>query len=650
MPFSPMSIHMLRISIDRAISRFPVVALLVLAATCGSSASRADDFGIDLPAVKRIEILGNRSFDDGTLKKRMRTNEMRFYHILRKPRYRRDFLRRDIEAICSFYHRNGFFDAKVTVGAVERDDKSNTVRIRIMVNEGPRTSIRSVTFTGQSLLEEKELRKKLKLLERKPYNPNLLEVDRYTLFSKYFEDGYLGCRIAYEVKVDSIEVDITWSVDPGKPVSVRNVKLEGNRKVKKHLITREIGFGTGEYFNLKQVLESKQNLYDTGYFTSVEMEPVGLDMESREVDLLLQVRERKMGYIEAGFGVGNIHGNRIFTEWGQRNLLGRGYALNLESAYAFRLFPDNEYSLSRMDFRSKYVRHEGQLLFPHVFSTWNNFSLGAFYERDATVEPVIVKALNFSATVSRRFSRKTSVLVSYSLERIKRFGVVDERDESRKRSIDLTLTRDTRDFYFNPMRGRYVTAEFRYSGDFLGGEDHFYSLVASFQSYRKMPANIVFAYRVRTGYAEAFGDSRETGLPIESRFFTGGSNSVRGYRENSLGPRRDNGEAMGGRVLILTNLELRFPVPHFSRYNFGGSVFLDGGNVWRSVEEIKGSHFVPFSGRDETTVKDYHYGAGFGLRYYTPVGPIRIDIGFPLKKTVDIDYGSWIHISLGQVF
>jgi len=624
--------------------------LISLAVVSCSSASHASDFGVELPTVKKIEILGNRSFDDGTLKKRMSTKETRFYHILRKPKYRRDFLRRDVETIRSFYHRNGFFGARINIEFVEKDEKSNSVRIRLMVVEGPQTVVKNLTFSGQNLIPERDLRKELKLIEGSPYNPNLLETDRYTLFSKFFERGFLGASIVYDVRIDSTDVDLSWQMTTGKAVRIDEVKIAGSRTVDERLIRRELTFKRGEFFNLKKVRESKQNLYDTGYFTSVEIEPQDLDVQRSVVNLLIQMRERKMGYMEVGMGSGNVHGNRVFAEYGKRNVLRRGYALNLKTAHAFSLFPENEYSLSMMDFRSKFLRHEGEFRFPHIFSTWNTFALGAFYERDATIEPAIVKALSFTATVSRRFTRQTSLLMGYAFERVRREGVVEEKEESRRRSLNFTYTRDKRDFYFNPQRGFYVNAEGRYSGGLLGGEDHFYTVVTSVQRYSKISKNTVLAYRVRAGYGNAFGDSKDTGLPIESRFFAGGGNSVRGYRENSLGPQREGAEAIGGRVLLLTNVELRFPFPYLSKYNFGGAVFLDGGNVWRSVQEIKMSYFKLASGVDDTSLLDYRYGTGFGLRYYTPLGPIRLDIGFPLKKTRDVDHDYWIHISLGQIF
>ena len=647
MPAGGMSIAMH----EKLLRRFVCLILFVSSAAIMLPGSGgAEDIEAQLPTVKKIEILGNRSFDDGMLKKRMRTKAPRFYHIIKKPKFRNDFLRRDIEAIKSFYRVNGFFEAEAWVEFVERDDDNNSVQIRIMVNEGPQTVIGSLGFSGQELVSVRTLMKGLKLSEGAPYNPNLLDVDKYTLFNKFFERGYLGTKITYDVKVDSTLADISWEISPGEPYRIDGIGLSGNRTVADGLIRRELTIENGEYFKLKDVLESKQNLYDTGYFNSVEIEPVELDIAKNDVDLSIQVRERKMGYIETGLGVGNVHGNRLFLEWGKRNLIGRGYALNLKTEYAFSLFPENDYDLSEMEFNERFIRHEGELRVPHILSTWNTFAIGAFYERDATVQPLVVRTTSAIASLSRRITRQTSILFSYAFEQIRREEVEDERERSRRRSLDLAYTRDTRDFYFNPRRGRYINAKAGFSGGFLGGEDHFYSFVASYQSYRRLGGGTVFAYRVRGGYAETFGDSEGRGVPFESRFFSGGGNSVRGYRENSLGPQDDEGNPLGGRVLLLTNVELRFSLPYLARYNFGGALFVDGGNVWSSFEEIEPGQFGLYSERGDTTFRDYRYSAGFGIRYNTPIGPIRLDMGFPLKKTEDIDRDYLLHISLGQIF
>jgi outer membrane protein assembly factor BamA len=338
------------------------------------------------------------------------------------------------------------------------------------------------------------------------------------------------------------------------------------------------------------------------------------------------------------------------VEWGQRNVFGTGYVLSFKSSYAFQLFPNNEYSLDNIDYRSKYLRNEGQLTIPHVRGTWNTLAFSAFYERDATVEPIIVQDVGLSARIAHRFSRQTSLLFGYSIERVKRFEVEEEKASSRKRAIFGTFSRDSRDFYFNPQRGMYISGEGRFTGGFLGGDDNYYSLIGTAQRYTRIARGSVFAYRVRAGYVEAFGASNETGLPVESRFFAGGSNSVRGFEENSLGPLTSSGEPAGGRISLLTNVELRFPLPIIGKYNFGSAVFLDGGTVWNSIDAIEPSDFRITADPAVVTRDEYMYGAGFGFRYYTPVGPLRLDIGFPLKKTADMDFDYRIHISLGQIF
>ncbi len=626
------------------------IAVCVVRVPFGGSGAAAADFGVKLPMVKRIEILGNMSFEDAVLLKRMRTKEARFYRVFRQPKYRRDFLRRDVAGLESFYRMNGFHEAKVAIESVVPDEKSRSVKIRSLVSEGPRSIVRALRFAGQDIVSEADLGKSLKLVPGASYNQSLLETDRYMLLSKFFENGYLAAKVTREVRVDSTDIDIDWTIAPGEPVRIRDTRVSGTLAVREKLVRRELILERGDLFREKNVVESTQNLYDTGYFSSVEIEPDSIDVARREVDLLVKVRERKMGYIETGVGVGNVYGNRLFGEWGQRNVFGTGNVFSYKSSYAFQLFPSNEFSLKKIDFRSRYVRHEGELRFPHVLGTWNTFSLGAFYERDASVEPIIIKDIGFTARTARRFSRQTSLLLGYSIGRIQRLEVEEEKSHSRRRAFDATFVRDTRDFYFNPQQGTYITGEGRFTGGFLGGEDNYYSLVGSVRRYVRLGKGSVFAYRLRAGYADAFGASNETGLPIESRFFAGGGNSVRGYRENSLGPLGSNEEPRGGRVTLLTNAELRFPVPYLARYNFGAALFLDGGGAWNGVDDIRLSGFRFTADRADVTREDYMYGAGVGFRYYTPVGPLRLDIGFPLKKTEDIDFDYRIHISLGQIF
>ncbi|MDZ7860132.1 MAG: outer membrane protein assembly factor BamA [Candidatus Krumholzibacteriota bacterium] len=643
-----MSISMLY-KIRKALSTAILSFIIFSGEVCFFSNVLAEGFDDELPVVDRIIILGNRTFDDKTLKSKMQTKEKGFISFFNKPRYRKDFLIRDLERIKSFYKKKGFFKTEVNLSSLVRDEKSNSVIIKIIIDEGERTRIRSLEIEDPKVISESLIRDVLELTVGHPYNPNLVKTDQYAIFNLFVQKGYLGTGVSYDVNIDSTEVDLIWKIKTGEKAKIDSISITGNSKVDTEIVSRELTIHPGDYFDLKKIQQSKQNLYNTGCFSSVDIQPEDLNLEEGIVDLHLAVREREMGYIEAGIGVGNVHASHMFLEWGQRNLLNRGYGLRLTSSYSFSLFQENEINFSDMVFDRKYVRYEGELRFPHILSTWNTFSLGAYYEDDATILPAVFSSMSYTAAISRNVSRQTLILLSYAFEHIKRNPVTGQASESGRRSLKLKYRRDTRKYYFNPKKGNYFNMELRYSGGLLGGDDNYYSAISSYRNYNIIFDETVLAYRIRAGYVEPFSSTGSSGLPIESRFFIGGGNSVRGYEENSLGPEA-GGEPVGGQVLLLTNVELRFYIPGLSDLNIGGVVFLDGGNVWDSITDLSLNKFNIFKDSHEITLSDYKYSCGFGLRYYTPIGPIRVDAGFPVNKAAYINPDYWIHISLGHLF
>ena len=608
------------------------------------------------PFVNKIIISGNQFFSDKDLKKHMTTKESSFFNVFWKPRLRMDFLRRDIAALEAFYHANGFLEAKVQLAEVRTLEDEAFVDIHVSILENEATRVEQVSFDKRNIVKEKDLRKDLLLKPGVPYNPSIVSTDIYTIKRSYFEEGYLGVDVTDSVSVEGLKVRIHYRISPGPTINIRNIRFQGNKLTKDSIVEKELAIKRGETFRLNKVIETQRNLFDTGLFTDADLEPENLDTANRTVDILVRLRERKSAYVEVGFGVGNILGSRVFGEWGDRNLLGTGRRVRLKTEYSFSVFRVEQDEFGSVDLRVKYYRYDGEFNQRHLFGTKVLLGLNAFVERDASVEPFVIRTTGISLGGRRHLGRNTDVLMGISHERIRRNTGREKKSTSR--IVSTSIAHDTRDFILDPGTGGYRDLRTEVAGGVLGGDNDFYTITTSNQRYFRIKGGVILALRGRVGFADAYGASSEFGVPFENRYFSGGGNSVRGFEENDLGPTTldtlSTGvvveEVTGGRALLLTNIELRYPLPLLSRYRFSGAFFLDGGNVWASLRSIDLANFRPFADRSEITPEDYRYSVGFGIRYNTPVGPIRLDYGIPIKKEEGVDSSGRFHISLGQIF
>ncbi len=609
------------------------------------------------PFVNRIIIEGNESFSDKDLKRRMFNHEAPFFAIFTKPRLDRDALRRDVGSLQAFYRTSGFLEATVRVDRLSLLENGTFVDIVIQIDEGVPTRVKFVSFQGYEPIAEDKLIRGLRLKPGVPFNPSLVNGDIYSIKRKYFDKGYVAVEVVDSVAVNGKEVNLRYRISPGPVITVRRISITGNRLTKTHIVEREIVIKEGETFRLSKAIETQRNLFETGLFTEAEIIPENLDVESRTVDVLVRVREKKSAYFEIGFGVGNILGSRISGEWGDRNVFGRGRGVRLRSEYSFGLFEEGELDFDHLNPWVKFYRYELEFSQRHVFGTKVLLGVDAYIEKDGTVEPLIIRTRGGGVTAGRHLSPRTDVAGRFSDRRIKREVPDLGTEKSHTRLIGSMISHDTRDFILDPHRGGYRDFRVELAGGIFGADNDFYTLNTALQKYWPKGRSTVYAVRARIGFADAYGASKNEGVPVENRYFSGGGNSVRGFRENSLGPRElietSSGvieeAVVGGRLLIVTNAEVRFAFPYLSKFNFSGAAFVDAGNVWRSLGSVSPSNFRVFVGKDEVTDEDFRYSVGMGIRYNTPVGPIRLDYGIPIKRTEEESFGRF-HISLGQIF
>jgi outer membrane protein insertion porin family len=635
-----------------------VFASLALARIAAAQSSSQDTSRIDEKPravfINRIVFSGNAGVKDEELRARMKTREPSFFSVFKKPTLDERQLNRDIMSLEAYYHSIGYPEAKVKLGDIQLLENRRFADIHIDVIEGEPNRVRALVFQGDLILEEKELREDLLLQPGAPFNEALLETDVYMIRGKYYNEGYLAVTIADSVRIQNHRVDIRFYIVPRQQLQVGQISIEGNDEVRTGVIQGEITVKTGEVCRYNKVLETERNLFETGLFSVVDVVPERVDTMTNVVDIGIRVRERKESWIEAGFGVGNVLGSRVFAEWGTRNIFGTGRTVRLKAEYAFDLFREDDIDLDEIEITNTYYRYDAIYQQRRIFGLKLPTSLNGYAEWDNTVENLEVSTLGAAIGVShefgriRDFGRESLAVGTFSVEDIKRDEADSPEVRSRSNILGSSVSRDTRDFILNPSVGSYRVLSAQVAGGVLGGDNDFYTSQAGYQHYFGIRTRSVLAWRVRVGYAESYGRSPE--VPVENRYFLGGANSVRGYEESGLGPRDASDNVSGGAFEMLANVEVRYPLPFLARWNFSGAFFFDSGNVWARAADVSQGDFNLTSEVDETTVEDYRYGVGVGIRYNTPIGPIRVDWGFPLKPDRFSDDNGMFYLSLGQIF
>jgi outer membrane protein insertion porin family len=579
----------------------------------------------------------------------------------------------DVQAIEDLYHRRGFASARVS-SAVQVVTQTPPpaqvpVAVRAVISEGPSTTLDAVSFAGNQALAESALRARLTLRPGAPYVPGQLAVDRDAIQLAYQDLGYENASVEATpaFSQNDTHVAVAFAIREGPRVFVDHVLIVGNVRTSTSTIERELRVKAGDPFSLGAINESQRRLTALGLFRRTRITELRRGETTR--DLLVTVEEAPpttVGYgggIEAGQIVtadqgGTVAGNhldiapRAFFQIGRRNVFGKNRSLNFFSSVAFH----SQESSANLEYTAIATYRE-----PRIFDT----AADAFV--NATLEQQRRSSFNFSrrslsADIARKLTRTVSVSGSYQIQRT---SVFDEKPEADKPLIDKvfsqfrlssfssTLVRDTRDDAVDPSRGEYGSISGQLAGRAIGSEIGFAKSFFTAQVFRTLPHTnrIVLATSARVGLATGFpreavdaqGNAEEIrDLPQSERFYAGGDTTVRGFTLDQLGVRhtppdsvRDtidpSGFAIGGNGLMILNAELRAPIAH----GFGVVGFVDTGTVFSSASEID--------------LGELRTAVGSGIRYKSPFGPIRFDLGFKVNRQPGESLTAWF-ISFGQAF
>ncbi|NWF52586.1 MAG: outer membrane protein assembly factor BamA, partial [Nitrospirae bacterium] len=537
--------------------------------------------------------------------------------------YNPNLLDTDREAIEEFYHALGYLSINIKNFRTKYNEKSNEMDIKIKINEGLKTEIAGINIKGLLSISEEDLRKVIGIKSGDPYNEVDISDARYRVIQLYNSQGFSDVIVSIRREFEGEKALLTFEIKEGGKTYFGKTIVRGNYRTRYEVIKRESVHYEGVPFDYSLLAKERQHLYKLGLFKDIEIEP--LNKYDHMKDVLINVEEGNAGAIEFGFGYADYERFRGFLDLSYRNFWG----LNRQSSARFEISSlDRRYIIQYLDpwFLNKHIPFRFFLLYEDR------------KEVNIDTRETRYRLTRYGATagIEKKLNDRLNTELYYEFSNVDTFDVQPDVILSREdtetlviSSIRPGLVYDSRDNPIDPKEGIFSGISLKLTSPLLLSETNFLKLLFHGSTYHQIFKGLVLALSLRGGLAWGYHGTDE--LPIVERFFLGGRSTVRGYEQDALGPKGSDGNPTGGNAFILGNFELRSSLGK----GIGIVAFLDSGNVWHKVQD--------------TEFGSLKYTAGLGLRYNTPVGPIRIDYGHKLKREKGESSGE-LHFSIGHAF
>ncbi|MDP8222122.1 MAG: POTRA domain-containing protein [Candidatus Lernaella stagnicola] len=603
--------------------------------------------------IRNVDFKENDAFPDKTLQNLLKNDKI----------YVEEDFTKDLQNVINHYNANGFLRAKVAQKVVTFDERKKRIDIMVVIEEGPQTTLRSISFKDNEKLSDRKFQIAIAKMDEglvvgEPLNPFLIQQTKAVLLSEYFKRGYAKARVRDSVTLseDGKQVDIVFTFAEGIQYFFGVVYMRGNKLTKNHVIRRETVIVEGDPYNFEKIFRSEQSLIQLGFFNSVDISPVDPDLDSTVVDTMITVDERKSGYIIGGVGYNSFTGYSGAFEIGHKNLAGHGRRISYRNDIAVK---DPSFRLDRR--------------ITSVGFTWPWIGRvpvdGTLIVRDADLQEIAYDVRSFSVTIgSTLIWRKLINFLEATHENpamrdaaARNHGFFDpfttkldweyardfifnidpavedqEQGEITISTLSPMLIHDLRDHQFNPTRWTRNTIRFDYGPPWFLSQIHYLRVTGQTSWYLPIFEALsfldgwVFAENVIVSHLQALRDTDS--IPVSRRLFLGGSTTMRGFGQNQISPFGEDGETpVGGYFMAYQNTELRIPLPS----NFGILGFFDAGDVT--------------GGSNTYIIEEIRTTAGLGFRYVTPIGPISADYGFKLNRRTNETPGEF-YITIGNAF
>ena len=558
--------------------------------------------------LESVTLRGNRSFTEDELLEFVRMPSQdgrRFFH-------RRGF-DDGARAIATWYFSQGFLGVEVSEPEVRFNESSTRAAVEITIDEGRRSMLRAIVLEGAPEGTEPGFDD----WTGEVFTPPLIASVRRRVRESLGHHGYPDASVQVrEERAEDAGVTLRVTVEPGPRVIIGAVRVVGNEKTRTRRIERSLALGPGQRYDVERLRESFSELYETGLFNSVRL---SLDGDGEQRTLVVEVDEVPSTelYVEPGYG--SYERGRLGVGWRERNLFGTGRILDVEG----RL--------------SQFARRaEIDLTDPHLFESEVSANLSVFY--DWRQEPSFTdEEVGTGITLTRRLAENLQGSLGYQFRRtdVIDVEVVGPEVTQALADVDVSsvlagLVHDTRDRLFAPRRGTLTRPTLELASAGLGSEVDFVRVNLRHSRFHALGEGTVLGLSFKGGMIVPIGGTDT--IPLQERYFNGGENTVRSFREDELGPLDVGGEPTGGEAYTVLTAEVR---QHLAGA-LEGAVFFDSGNLQTDYAKV-------------LSFDDMRHAVGAGLRYMLPIGPLRVDVGFNPNRRPGEDRFV-VHFSVGMAF
>jgi outer membrane protein insertion porin family len=568
--------------------------------------------------IDEITFEGNTVYTDKQLKKVIRTSERGFWSFITSSgELNRDYLRQDVAMLTNYYHNSGYIQAKV--GEPQVEFKADLIYIKFKITEGPRFKVGYVGITGDLVLPENELRDRLSINQEEFYNRETVRNDVIAINEIYSDRGYANADIFPRIEKDfeNLKVDIEFIIKKGREVYFEEIVIGGNTKTRDKVIRRELTVFEQELFSGSRLKRSMRNLFRLDFFEDIKVDTVEGSADDKMV-LKIDVVEKATGSFSVGGGYSSIEHAYGTASIDQRNLFGRGQNLQLKAqvsgvSQTYMLSFTEPYFLDKRLSTGFDVYNQTR-----DYTTYDRDSIGGKLRLSFPTWDYTRLYWNYGYDVS-----DVSNIDDTAANSIKEMEGTNVTSSTR-----VSLKRDSRDKLFNASEGSLNSASVEYAG--LGGDIGFTKYEVESGWYFPLFLGTVGVIHGKLGYVAEHPDKF---LPDYEKFYLGGINSVRGFDWRDIYAVDENGDEVGGESMVQMNLE--YHIPLIPEAGVVGILFVDVGQVYGEGDPVD-------LGETRET-------CGGGFRWYSPMGPIRLEYGYILDPQPGEDRGKW-EFSMGTVF